>query len=76
MCRARLPAPAPRHAVGFALAIKQLGSKLGGQPAEFVQTDMAGAAPTEAKQLVDRFVQARKDRPVDRPHPPATWPWP
>lgn len=40
---------------GFALAIKQLGSKLGGQPAEFVQTDMAGS-PDQAKQLVDRFV--------------------
>src|SRR5258708_24257861 len=27
---------------GFNLAIKQLGSKLGGQPAEFLQTDMGG----------------------------------
>ena len=44
---------------GFALAIKQLGSKLGGQPAEFVQTDMAGS-PDQAKQLVDRFVQREK----------------
>ena len=44
---------------GFALAIKQLGSKLGGQPAEFAQTDMAGS-PDQAKQLVDRFVQREK----------------
>lgn len=44
---------------GFALAIKQLGSKLGGQPTEFVQTDMAGS-PDQAKQLVDRFVQREK----------------
>lgn len=44
---------------GFALAIKQLGGKLGGQPAEFLQTDMAGS-PDQAKQLVDRFVQREK----------------
>jgi branched-chain amino acid transport system substrate-binding protein len=44
---------------GFALAIKQLGGKLGGQPVEFVQTDMAGS-PDQAKQLVDRFVQREK----------------
>ena len=59
---------------GFALAIKQLGSKLGGQPAEFVQTDMAGS-PDQAKQLVDRFVQ--RERSTCSPAPsPATWPWP
>ena len=44
---------------GFALAIKQLGGKLGGQPVEFIQTDMAGS-PDQAKQLVDRFVQREK----------------
>ncbi len=44
---------------GFALAIKQLGSKLGGQPAQFIQTDMAGS-PDQAKQLVDRYVQREK----------------
>src|SRR5260370_26525076 len=35
---------------GFNLAIKQLGSKLGGQPAEFLQTDMGGN-PDQARQL-------------------------
>ncbi len=44
---------------GFALAIKQLGGKLGGQPVEYIQTDMAGS-PDQAKQLVDRFVKAEK----------------
>ncbi|SDO14822.1 branched-chain amino acid transport system substrate-binding protein [Rhodoferax sp. OV413] len=44
---------------GFNLAIKQLGGKLGGQPVEFIQTDMAGS-PDQAKQLVDRFVQREK----------------
>ena len=41
---------------GFALAIKQLGGKLGGQDVEFIQADMAGS-PDQAKQLVDRMVQ-------------------
>ena len=41
---------------GFALGIKQLGGKLGGQPVEFVQADMAGS-PDQARQLVDRMVQ-------------------
>src|SRR5258705_8646835 len=31
---------------GFNLAIKQLGSKLGGQPAEFLQTDMGDRKST------------------------------
>ena len=44
---------------GFALAIKMLGGKLGGQPAEFIQADMAGS-PDQAKQLVDRLVQRDK----------------
>lgn len=44
---------------GFALAIKQLGGKLGGQEAEFIQADMAGS-PDQAKQLVDRMVQRDK----------------
>jgi branched-chain amino acid transport system substrate-binding protein len=44
---------------GYNLAIKLLGGKLGGQPAEFVQADMAGS-PDQAKQLVDRFVQREK----------------
>ncbi len=44
---------------GFTLAIKQLGSKLGGQPAEFLQVDMAGN-PEQAKQLADRFIQSDK----------------
>ena len=44
---------------GFALAIKQLGGKLGGQPAEFLQVDMAGN-PEQAKQLADRFIQNDK----------------
>ncbi|MGJ7581566.1 ABC transporter substrate-binding protein [Variovorax sp. RHLX14] len=41
---------------GFSLGIKQLGGKLGGQPVEFVQADMAGS-PDQARQLVDRMVQ-------------------
>ena len=41
---------------GFALGIKQLGGKLGGQPVEFVKADMAGS-PDQARQLVDRMVQ-------------------
>ena len=44
---------------GFNLAIKQLGSKLGGQPAEFLQTDMGGN-PDQAKQLVTRYIQRDK----------------
>ena len=41
---------------GFNLAIKQLGGKLGGQPAEFLQTDMGGN-PDQARQLVTRYLQ-------------------
>ncbi|WP_308920356.1 ABC transporter substrate-binding protein [Janthinobacterium sp. J1-1] len=44
---------------GFALAIKQLGGKLGGQPAEFLQVDMAGN-PDQARQLAERFIQKDK----------------
>jgi len=44
---------------GFNLAIKQLGNKLGGQPAEFLQTDMGGS-PDQARQLVNRYVQREK----------------
>ena len=44
---------------GFELAIKQLGGELGGQPAEFVQVDMAGN-PDQARQLAERFVQKDK----------------
>ena len=44
---------------GFALGIKQLGGKLGGQDVEFVQADMGGS-PDQAKQLVDRMVQRDK----------------
>ena len=44
---------------GFALGIKQLGGKLGGQDVEFVQADMAGS-PDQAKQLVDRMIQRDK----------------
>ena len=44
---------------GFALAIKQLNGKLGGQDVEFIQADMAGS-PDQAKQLVDRMVQRDK----------------
>lgn len=44
---------------GFALGIKQLGGKLGGQPVEFIQADMAGS-PDQAKQLVDRMIQREK----------------
>ena len=44
---------------GFNLAIKQLGSKLGGQSAEFVQTDMGGN-PDQARQLVTRYIQRDK----------------
>lgn len=44
---------------GFNLAIKQLGGKLGGQPAEFLQTDMGGN-PDQARQLVTRYIQRDK----------------
>jgi branched-chain amino acid transport system substrate-binding protein len=44
---------------GFNLAIKQLGNKLGGFPAEFLQTDMGGN-PDQAKQLVTRYIQRDK----------------
>lgn len=44
---------------GFNLAIKQLGGKLGGQPTEFVQADMAGN-PDQARQLATRFIQRDK----------------
>ena len=44
---------------GFNLAIKQLGGKLRGQAAEFIQADMGGS-PDQAKQLVDRMVQRDK----------------
>ena len=44
---------------GFNLAIKQLGGKLGGQPAEFLQTDMGGN-PDQARQLVTRYLQREK----------------
>ncbi|WP_144632558.1 ABC transporter substrate-binding protein [Bordetella genomosp. 13] len=44
---------------GFNLAIKQLGGKLGGQPAEFLQTDMAGN-PEQARQLATRYIQREK----------------
>ncbi|AMM24929.1 ABC transporter substrate-binding protein [Variovorax sp. PAMC 28711] len=44
---------------GFALAIKQLNGKLGGQDVEFIQADMAGS-PDQAKQLVDRMIQRDK----------------
>lgn len=44
---------------GFNLAIKQLGGKLGGQPAEFLQTDMGGN-PDQARQLATRYIQREK----------------
>jgi branched-chain amino acid transport system substrate-binding protein len=44
---------------GFNLAIKQLGGKLGGQPAEFIAQDMAGN-PDNARQLVERLVKRDK----------------
>lgn len=44
---------------GFNLAIKQLGGKLGGKPAEFLQTDMGGN-PDQARQLVNRYIQRDK----------------
>lgn len=44
---------------GFNLAIKELGGKLGGKPAEFLQTDMGGN-PDQARQLVNRYIQRDK----------------
>lgn len=44
---------------GFNLAIKQLDGKLGGQDAEFIQTDMGGN-PDQARQLVDRYLKREK----------------
>lgn len=44
---------------GFNLAIKQLDGKLGGQQAEFLQTDMGGN-PDQARQLVSRYLQRDK----------------
>jgi branched-chain amino acid transport system substrate-binding protein len=44
---------------GLDLAIKTLGSKLGGVPAQFIQADMAGD-PEQARQLVDRMIQRDK----------------
>lgn len=41
---------------GFNLAIKHLDGKLGGQDAEFIQTDMGGN-PDQARQLVDRYLK-------------------
>ncbi|MBK8183514.1 MAG: ABC transporter substrate-binding protein [Candidatus Competibacteraceae bacterium] len=44
---------------GLNLAIGQLGNKLGGVPAEFLQTDFAGN-PEQANQLVNRYLQRDK----------------
>lgn len=44
---------------GFNLAIKQLGGKLGGINAEFVQQDMGGN-PDNARQLVERLIKRDK----------------
>lgn len=44
---------------GFNLALKQLGGKVGGQPAEVIQTDMGGN-PDQARQLVTRYIQRDK----------------
>jgi branched-chain amino acid transport system substrate-binding protein len=44
---------------GFNLAIRQLGGKLGGLPAEFVMQDMGGN-PDNARQLVERFIKREK----------------
>ncbi|MGJ7530211.1 ABC transporter substrate-binding protein [Variovorax sp. GB1P17] len=40
---------------GFAVAMKQLGGKLGGVPVEFVEADTAGN-PETARQVVDRML--------------------
>ncbi len=52
-------APGAEIRDGLNLAVKLLGSKLGGVPAEFIQADMAGN-PEQARQLVDRFIQREK----------------
>lgn len=44
---------------GFNLAIEHLDGKLGGQPAEFIQTDMGGN-PDQARQLVNRYLKRDK----------------
>lgn len=44
---------------GFNLAVEKLGSKLGGKPAEFLQTDFAGN-PQQATELVNRYLQRDK----------------
>lgn len=44
---------------GFNLAIEHLDGKLGGQPAEFIQTDMGGN-PDQARQLVNRYLKREK----------------
>lgn len=44
---------------GFELAIETLGGKLGGQEAEFIQTDFAGN-PQQASQLVNRYIKQDK----------------
>ncbi|GAA4331944.1 ABC transporter substrate-binding protein [Pigmentiphaga soli] len=41
---------------GIALAVKLLDGKLGGVPAEFLQTDMGGD-PDQARQLADRWIR-------------------
>jgi len=44
---------------GFALAIEQLHSTLGGLPAEFIQVD-TGGNPEQARQVVDRMINRDK----------------
>ncbi|GAA0521897.1 ABC transporter substrate-binding protein [Pigmentiphaga daeguensis] len=44
---------------GFDLAIEKLGSKLGGQPAQFLKNDFAGS-PDQVIQLVKRYVDRDK----------------
>ncbi len=44
---------------GLNLAIERLDGKLGGVPAEFLQTDFAGN-PEQANQLVNRYLQRDK----------------
>ncbi len=44
---------------GFNLAIKMLNGSLGGQPAEFIQTDMGGN-PDQARELVNRYLKRDK----------------
>lgn len=52
-------APGAEVRDGINLAVKQLGGKLGGVPAEFIMADMAGN-PEQARQLVERLVQRDK----------------